>query len=72
MREKLKEFVQSINQTHKNVRLADWAMHTIWSGPALLQTHLKAIQDLLEIRKRDADWNWDYLINLSETDFPTK
>ena len=64
-----------------NLRVTDWSMKTLWGSPVLLQMHLRAMQDLLEIKSkgfkcqrggRVRKWNWDFLLNLSETDFPVK
>ena len=44
-------------------------MATIWGGASLLQMLLKAIRDLEYVL---TDWNWDYFINLSESDYPIK
>ncbi|XP_066603549.1 xylosyltransferase oxt isoform X2 [Prorops nasuta] len=40
---------------------------SIWGGASLLTTLLKSAQQMLEY-----DLNWDFLINLSESDFPVK
>ena len=44
-------------------------MATIWGGASLLQMLLLAMEDLQFVL---TDWNWDYFINLSESDYPLK
>lgn len=51
-----------------NVRFSKKRFATIWGGASLLQAHIYFIKELLEMK----DWNWDYYINLSETDYPIK
>ena len=41
---------------------------TIWGGSSLLQAHLSFMQELLE----KSEWQWDYYVNLSESDYPIK
>ncbi|XP_003739820.3 xylosyltransferase oxt [Galendromus occidentalis] len=41
---------------------------TIWGGASLLQMLLSCLGTLI----RMTHWQWDYVINLSETDFPLK
>lgn len=43
-------------------------MVTIWGGASLLKMYLRSMKDLLEV----TDWAWDYFINLSATDYPTR
>ncbi|CAN8007308.1 unnamed protein product [Ixodes pacificus] len=50
-----------------NVVLARERLATIWGGSSLLEMLLGAMEHLL----RDHP-HWDYLVNLSETDFPLK
>lgn len=42
---------------------------TIWGGASLLEILLTSMQALLKLHDR---WPWDYVINLSESDFPLK
>ncbi|XP_065183647.1 xylosyltransferase 1-like [Sycon ciliatum] len=51
-----------------NVRVTPWRLATIWGGASLLQMLLRAMEDADAM----TDWNWDYFINLSESDFPFK
>lgn len=54
---------------YKNIEFANWCMSTIWGGASLLSMHLKSMKDLI-LKKRN--WTWDYILNLSESDFPVK
>lgn len=69
LRNEIKNFIEKINR--KNFFMPNWSMPTIWGGSSLLQMHLRVMQDLLEM-KENGDWKWDFLLNLSETDFPIK
>ncbi|XP_069050561.1 xylosyltransferase 2 [Lepisosteus oculatus] len=60
--------VQQIATQYPNIRVTPWRMVTIWGGASLLKTYLCSMQDLLSM----TDWNWDFFINLSATDFPTR
>ncbi|KAG8188510.1 hypothetical protein JTE90_008075 [Oedothorax gibbosus] len=51
-----------------NIRLSKVRLSTIWGGASLLQMLLECFSELLLIK----DWKWDYVINLSESDFPIK
>lgn len=54
----------------KNIKVArgEGLRHaTIWGGASLLTTFLKSAQQMLA-----HDHNWDFLVNLSESDFPIK
>ncbi|XP_017108947.2 xylosyltransferase oxt [Drosophila bipectinata] len=50
-----------------NIRLARKRFSTIWGGASLLTMLLQCMQDLLS-----SNWHWDFVINLSESDFPVK
>ncbi|KAG7505398.1 xylosyltransferase 2 [Solea senegalensis] len=60
--------VLQIVQQFPNVRATPWRMVTIWGGASLLKAYLRSMQDLLSM----VDWKWDFFINLSATDFPTR
>nr|XP_057905986.1 xylosyltransferase 2 [Doryrhamphus excisus] len=60
--------VLQIAQQYPNIRATPWRMVTIWGGASLLKAYLHSMQDLLSM----PDWKWDYFINLSGTDFPTR
>uniref|UniRef100_A0A671YPU6 Xylosyltransferase 2 n=1 Tax=Sparus aurata TaxID=8175 RepID=A0A671YPU6_SPAAU len=60
--------VLKIAQQYPNIRATPWRMVTIWGGASLLKAYLRSMQDLLSM----LDWKWDFFINLSATDFPTR
>ncbi|CAL1588916.1 unnamed protein product [Knipowitschia caucasica] len=60
--------VLQIAQEYPNIRATPWRMVTIWGGASLLKAYLRSMQDMLAMM----DWKWDYFINLSATDFPTR
>ncbi|KAL4648100.1 xylosyltransferase 2 [Arapaima gigas] len=60
--------VLRITELYPNVRVTPWRMVTIWGGASLLKAYLRSMQDLLSLQ----DWQWDFFINLSATDFPTR
>ncbi|CAM9282289.1 unnamed protein product [Lampetra planeri] len=60
--------VLQIAQQYPNIRATPWRMVTIWGGASLLKAYLHSMQDLLAM----LDWKWDFFINLSATDFPTR
>ncbi|XP_053309306.1 xylosyltransferase 2 [Spea bombifrons] len=60
--------VTELAQRYTNVRITQWRMTTIWGGASLLTMYLRSMQDLLQM----TDWPWDFFINLSATDYPTR
>ncbi|CAF95645.1 unnamed protein product, partial [Tetraodon nigroviridis] len=60
--------VLQVAQQYPNIRATPWRMVTIWGGASLLKAYLHSMQDLLSM----LDWKWDFFINLSATDFPTR
>ncbi|XP_044152518.1 xylosyltransferase 2 isoform X1 [Bufo gargarizans] len=60
--------VVQMAQRYTNIRVTPWRMITIWGGASLLTMYLRSMQDLLEM----SDWSWDFFINLSATDYPTR
>ncbi|KAJ8716102.1 hypothetical protein PYW08_013387 [Mythimna loreyi] len=50
-----------------NIRLATSRYSTIWGGASLLKMLLAAMKDFMSL-----GWKWDFVINLSESDFPIK
>lgn len=51
-----------------NIRVSRKRFATIWGGASLLEM-LRSC--MLELLKMD-DWNWEFILNLSESDFPVK
>ncbi|XP_069510973.1 xylosyltransferase 2 [Ambystoma mexicanum] len=60
--------VTALAQRYPNMRVTPWRMITIWGGASLLTMYLHSMKDLLEM----PDWPWDFYINLSATDYPTR
>ncbi|XP_053683028.1 xylosyltransferase oxt [Sabethes cyaneus] len=52
-----------------NIRLSRKRWSTIWGGASLLQMLLSSMEHLL---KETPHWKWDFVMNLSESDFPVK
>ncbi|XP_008483938.1 xylosyltransferase oxt [Diaphorina citri] len=50
-----------------NVRLSRRRQATIWGGASLVTILLDSMQQLLE-----SGWRWDFIVNLSESDYPVK
>lgn len=69
MKNKLERLVNDLKKT--NIRVAEWSMRPIWGGSSLMFMHLRAMKDLLAF-KAENKWDWDYVLNLSEADFPIK
>ncbi|XP_053673319.1 xylosyltransferase oxt [Anopheles nili] len=51
-----------------NIRLARKRFSSIWGGASLLQMLLSSMEYLLY----ESGWKWDFVLNLSESDFPLK
>lgn len=51
-----------------NVRLTRKRFATIWGGASLLKMLRSCMWELQNMK----DWKWDFVINLSESDFPVK
>ncbi|XP_046995718.1 xylosyltransferase oxt [Schistocerca americana] len=57
----------TLEHNFPNVKISRTRFATIWGGASLLQMLLTSMKELL-----DSDWKWDFVINLSESDFPVK
>ncbi len=51
-----------------NVMVTPERHASIWGGSSLLTVLLQAMKDLVHA----PHWNWDFVINLSESDYPIK
>uniref|UniRef100_A0A8C5WKH4 Xylosyltransferase 2 n=1 Tax=Leptobrachium leishanense TaxID=445787 RepID=A0A8C5WKH4_9ANUR len=60
--------ITHLTEQYGNIRITRWRMVTIWGGASLLTMYLRSMQDLLQMH----DWPWDFFINLSATDYPTR
>uniref|UniRef100_A0A1B0CFL8 protein xylosyltransferase n=1 Tax=Lutzomyia longipalpis TaxID=7200 RepID=A0A1B0CFL8_LUTLO len=56
-----------LESKYPNIQLTRRRFSTIWGGASLLQMLLSSMRELLT-----STWQWDYVINLSESDFPVK
>lgn len=56
-----------LESSFPNIRLTRKRFSTIWGGASLLEMLLSCMSELLA-----TDWNWDFVLNLSESDFPIK
>uniref|UniRef100_A0A1L8E2J2 protein xylosyltransferase n=1 Tax=Nyssomyia neivai TaxID=330878 RepID=A0A1L8E2J2_9DIPT len=59
--------LQRLEMKYSNIKLTQQRFSTIWGGASLLQMLLTSMRELLA-----SPWQWDYVINLSESDFPVK
>lgn len=57
----------TLEKQHPNIRLTRQRFATIWGGASLLQMLLSTMRELLK-----TDWKWDFVLNLSESDYPVK
>lgn len=59
--------LSELEKQFPNVKLATSRFSTIWGGASLLTMLLTSMKDILAL-----GWQWDFVINLSESDFPIK
>ncbi|KAJ0178283.1 hypothetical protein K1T71_006106 [Dendrolimus kikuchii] len=59
--------LSTLEKTIPNIKLATKRFATIWGGASLLKMLLTAMKEFIAL-----GWNWDFVINLSESDFPIK
>lgn len=62
------EELLKLEKKASNIRLARQRYSTIWGGASLLRMLLASMTELLH----NFDWKWDFIINLSESDFLVK
>ncbi|CAL4109821.1 unnamed protein product [Meganyctiphanes norvegica] len=60
--------MQELEKRFSNVHVSTIRRSTIWGGASLLKILLHCMESILNIK----DWHWDYIINLSESDYPIK
>lgn len=61
--------LSALEREFPNIRLTRTRFSTIWGGASLLRMLMSCMRELLE---HHSDWRWDFVINLSESDFPVK
>lgn len=59
--------LEGLQKEFPNIKLANQRFSSIWGGASLLKMLLTSMKDILSL-----DWQWDFIINLSESDFPIK
>ena len=69
LRFELTQIIAKLNRT--NMHVAEWAMAPVWGGSTQMNMYLRALEDLV-LFKNEKEWNWDFVVNLSESDFPIK
>ena len=69
LRGELQDLLNQLNRT--NFYLASWSIEASWASSSLLDLFMNGIEDLTRL-KRENKWNWDFVVNLSESDFPLK
>jgi protein xylosyltransferase len=57
-----------LSKTISNIHLTNKRYPTTWGSSTLLTAHLEAFKQIFEELK----WNFSFIINLSESDFPLK
>lgn len=57
----------SLERQFPNIRLTRKRFATIWGGASLLTMLLSTMSELLH-----SNWEWDFVLNLSESDYPVK
>lgn len=57
----------ALQKQFSNIKLARKRFSTIWGGASLLTMLLTSMKDFINF-----GWQWDFVINLSESDFPIK
>jgi hypothetical protein len=55
----------------KNFHVSSWSMRPTWGSVTHMHMFIRVMQDLTMLKKT-TKWNWDFMINLSESDFPLK
>ncbi len=56
------------SQKISNIHLTNKRYPTTWGASTLLNAHLEAFKQIFDLLK----WNFSFILNLSESDFPLK
>ena len=70
LRREITNVLKLLNRT--NLKIAPWSLASSWGSSLHLQGYLRALGDLLQFKNENLNWNWDFVLNLSESDFPIK
>lgn len=60
--------VLKLEGQYSNIRVSRYRLSTIWGGASLLKILLHCMVQITHIK----EWDWDFVINLSESDYPIK
>ncbi|XP_050723662.1 xylosyltransferase oxt-like [Eriocheir sinensis] len=60
--------VLKLEEQYSNIRVSRYRLSTIWGGASLLKILLHCMVQITHIK----EWDWDFVINLSESDYPIK
>ncbi|XP_063876374.1 xylosyltransferase oxt-like isoform X1 [Scylla paramamosain] len=60
--------VLKLEEQFSNIRVSQYRLSTIWGGASLLRILLHCMVQITKIK----EWKWDFIINLSESDYPIK
>ncbi|XP_064113215.1 xylosyltransferase oxt-like [Macrobrachium nipponense] len=60
--------VLKLEQQFTNIKVSHFRLSTIWGGASLLTILLHCMKQVLLMKT----WEWDFVINLSESDYPIK
>lgn len=55
-------------ESYPNIKLTRNRFATIWGGASLLEMLRSCMFELLNMK----NWDWEFVLNLSESDFPVK
>lgn len=62
------EELMKLSESISNIHLMKQRYPTTWGSSTLLTAHLQAFKEIFEELK----WNFSFIVNLSESDFPLK
>ncbi len=69
LREEINNLIKKSKKN--NLALSLWSIQSSWASTNQLLVYLKALEDIVNL-KNTGKWDWDFVINLSESDFPIK
>lgn len=69
LRSEIEKFIEKSKRN--NFYIAKWSLPTIWGGSTLLKMHLRVMEEIIQFKKIGL-WDWDFILNLSESEFPIK
>ena len=69
LREEINNLIKKSKKN--NLALSLWSIQSSLASTNQLLVYLKALEDIVNL-KNTGKWDWDFVINLSESDFPIK